>query len=416
MKNLPHGRMLWTLSLLCCGALACTLTITIRADWENPTAGIARPYSEKRLPAAGTEIPTPTPRPTETPRPVETPTASPTPESASDCTHPFWSESVPDGARARLEHFIVFDLAVSPDGRYFAAAGLEGDWGSCAVIVALYRTDDLVEAWTYYAGGDMIEEIEFSPDGSRLAAAVHSGSVRLIDTATGKPAGSWENNLDEYSSDVSWSPDGAFLAVGVSNASAVLWDAGNGTPNRTLGGNPAHTPESHSEPCYLDWSPDGTRIAVGTDRGRIHIFDPLSGRSLLSFSSGVFPGNADQIDWTGYLTALAWSPDGKTLAAGSQTEVDLWNPQSGEIRRTLRGHASTVTALAWSADGRRLASGDGYYNDDGTVIVWDADAGTIVRKLQGHKGFFVTAVAWMMDGQTVLSGSIDGSLILWNAG
>ena len=269
------------------------------------------------------------------------------------------------------------------------------------------------EVWTYRAGHEMVEEIEFSPNSQLLAAAIHSGSVILLETATGTPGGYVEDTREEYASDVSWSPDGSYLAVGVSNATAVLWDVSAGKKYRTLGGNPSHTPESHSEPCYLDWSPNGKRLAVGTDRGIIQVFDPIKNQVLLTFNSGYFPTN--EIDWTGYLTSLAWSPDGKILAAGTQSDIVLWNPQSGEIQSTFRGHPHTVTALAWSPDGKTLASGDGYYDDDGTVILWDVSTGKMLKKLEGHFGFFVTAVDWTKDGKTVLSGSIDGSLILWNA-
>lgn len=401
--------------ILYLGVLGCSLSITINASLSDPTEE-GTPILSTGISMMGrTGTLSPTSKATDKPRPSSTPMPSPSREPTPDCTHPFWSSSVPEGARARLERFIVWDLAVSPDGEYFAGVGLEGDWGSCREIVVLYRTSDLQEVWTHFSGGNMIEEIEFSPDGRYLAGAAHSGTVVLLSTATGDPENYFEDTLDEYVSDLGWSPDGSLLAVGISNASAVLWDVSTGKKYRTLGGNPSHTSKSHSEPCYLDWSPDGKRLAVGSDRGMIKVFDPVRDSMLLSFTAGVFPMDSDQIDWTGYFTSLAWSPDGMTLAAGSQYEIVLWNPQSGDIRRKLQGHPHTVTTVAWSPDGKKLASGDGYYNDDGIVIVWDATTGKMLKKLEGHHGFFVSAVEWTKDGTSVLAASIDGSLILWNA-
>jgi len=61
-----------------------------------------------------------------------------------------------------------------------------------------------------------------------------------------------------------------------------------------------------------------------------------------------------------------------------------------------------VTALAWSPEWKTLVSGDGYYNNNGTVIRWDVTSGEILKKLEGHDGYFVTAVDWMVDGKTIL--------------
>jgi WD40 repeat protein len=69
---------------------------------------------------------------------------------------------------------------------------------------------------------------------------------------------------------------------------------------------------------------------------------------------------------------VAFSPDGRLLASGSSRKtVWLWDPASGEHRRTLAGHAGTVNGVAFSPDGRLLASG----SDDKTVRLWDLTPG-----------------------------------------
>src|SRR5206468_3023688 len=71
--------------------------------------------------------------------------------------------------------------------------------------------------------------------------------------------------------------------------------------------------------------------------------------------------------------ALAWSPDGRTLAAASaDMTIRLWETVTGSQLRQLIGHTDGVCSVAWSPDGKTLASGSW----DATVLVWDiANAG-----------------------------------------
>jgi WD40 repeat protein/tRNA A-37 threonylcarbamoyl transferase component Bud32 len=123
--------------------------------------------------------------------------------------------------------------------------------------------------------------------------------------------------------------------------------------------------------------------------------------------------------FAGAVAAVAFSPEGKTVASGgADGKVVLWQPESGRRLRTLSGHGDSVLSLAFSADGKLLVSAGG----DGTVVVWEVAGGTVLRRLRGHSGP-VVAVAFAPDGKTIASagGAIPdknqkapGELKLWD--
>ncbi|MCR4415247.1 MAG: hypothetical protein NUV77_22725, partial [Thermoguttaceae bacterium] len=82
---------------------------------------------------------------------------------------------------------------------------------------------------------------------------------------------------------------------------------------------------------------------------------------------------------------------------------------TGQQEQVFRGHGGAVSAVAFSPDGREVLTG----SMDGTAILWDAQTGHKIRTFVGHRSGIFSAV-FHPSGEYILTGSIDTTAILWN--
>src|SRR5690349_12945796 len=103
-------------------------------------------------------------------------------------------------------------------------------------------------------------------------------------------------------------------------------------------------------------------MASELGRGRVL----LVGLAVAWLGAGPLPAQEPKLKATfrghkSVVASVAYSPDGKTLASGSQDKtIKLWDVATGKEQATLKGHTSAVMSVAYSPDGKTLASGSGY--------------------------------------------------------
>src|SRR5262245_22702944 len=328
-----------------------------------------------------------------------------------------YGDPLPPGAVTRLgtvrfRHGHLSAMALSPDGKVAATIGNSRlEFWEVPSGKLLHR----VKGWPEAAS----RPVAFSPD-ERMVATMGAGVLRIWNAATAKPLayGSGRTGgatmYDTYC--LGFSADSKMIAAG-----------GSGTPNREVVlGTPgpgdcsnlrvwringakleqlweaipdAAKPHDPSPIIYsLAFSLDGKQLAtagVAHTNNFIRIWDAATGKELRQLSAA---GRE--------VGALVYSPDGTTLASGSDDgTLTLWDPATGQKQRQMKAPGG-ARSLAFSPDGARLAGGGGpqdwWYkqpNNEPFLIVWDARTGKESYRLPTDRDS-VVSLAYTQDGRT----------------
>jgi WD40 repeat protein len=327
------------------------------------------------------------------------------------------TSSPPQERRRRLEghQAAVRALAVASDGLSVLsaggshAAGTEGEAVGCVARLHDLRTGRVLR--TFAAHQAPIHCLAVSPDGKRFLTGgggyewsegeptPSDCAIRLWDIESGLPLLTFSGHEAPVRG-VTFLPDGRGVVSCGADGSVLRWDIRRPAEHKPL------WPEPGPGEC-LALSPRGQYLLTGGHDGRVRLWD-LAGRKEFA---RVAPSRSP-------VYAVAFAPDGKRIASGGgrltwkdgkavplDCSVRVHDLASRKVEHELVGHTLPVRAVAWARG--LIASG----SLDGTVRLWDAGTGDEVRTLQAEGP--VTCIS-LAPGKLLLAGTETGGIRVWD--
>ncbi len=304
-----------------------------------------------------------------------------------------WQQTHSDALLSLCRKSEIESLAVSADGNWLAIGLVRKD----GLFVWDLKTRQEV---AHLVPGEDCVLAAFSPTESLMAFTSRSSgkaqaSLRLWSTATRKMVA--EFPLSNGCDGLAFAKDGRTLVTSTTEGHITLW----GVPDRTKVASYPCEQWVHFSSTDFATTSDLGLAAYGSKSGQIHIMDLRDGREL----------------WTAVaskdlITALAFSPDGKTLASAAgfaESDIRLWDVATGKEIGRLEGHKACVFSLVFWPDGKKLASSSG----DQTIRLWDVASRKCLDVLRGHR-LEVWRLALQPDHRTLISGSKDGEVCVWD--
>jgi WD40 repeat protein len=275
--------------------------------------------------------------------------------------------------------------AWSPDGKKLAV-------GTFAGSIQVYDTGAWRRSSLLSGPRELVDALTWSPDGAAIATGDSKGSLWVWDVATGALRFSEPVHTQRIDA-VTWTRDSTQIATGGWDHSVVIVDARDGRVVRRLEGHASFV-------GAVAFSPDGERLASGSLGAPFLIVWDLAGAGTRHDLDG--PRNE--------VGRVEWSSDGRYLAStGKDSMVHVWDATRLEyVRRfTLTGRSNSGLGLAWSPDGRRLAAGDAsavYILDPAR----DAPLHALPEPSDDSSYGSVEIAGWSTDGRRLGTFSQDG--------
>jgi len=292
---------------------------------------------------------------------------------------------------------IAWNLAFSPDGRQVLSGGNGG-------ATRLWDVETGQCLRTMPGPGKFVGPVAFGPDGRRIFSWNPDETIQIWDAETGKCL----RTVELEGSPVrfrtkAFSPDRRLLLTGSEAGKLRLWELETGRCRRTLR-------EKGGEIWSVAFTADGRRCLSGEKNDLIQLWEVETGERL----------RTTQIQPSGYVHVLAFSPDGSQALTGGTEDNShrLWDLETGKCLRIWREHKALIWSGAFSPAGRRGLSA----SEDETIRIWDLETGEELGRFARKISLFRTVI-FSPDGRHVLSGGWipavpgeadhDGELFLW---
>ena len=234
----------------------------------------------------------------------------------------------------------------------------------------------------------------FAADGKTLISAGQDQTVRFWDLATGKLKRL--QRVPRQQLVMALSRDGKTLAL-TSEEHLHLWDI---TTAKEIQRISTGKLSAEKRLLWVEFSADGKTLAAGNADSSVLVWDAASGKERMRYK------HKDR-----RVHNLAFSPDGKWLAAAGDQHVLLWDLARGQELRTIKAQHGSYARLTFSPDGKLLADAS-----FGSVMLWDAATGKediVLRFHADKKGGVDYNVAFTPDGKT-LAIAFDKCVVLWD--